>query len=100
MIIKSNDPINGPVNLTDRQELILQMFAKDKSMSIGRLCEKTGLSSTTAKREIAFRTNLLITAQVRLRLKLKNGIFFVILNRKSDPQTPVSHFLRRERDSN
>lgn len=77
--------------MTDRQELILQMFAKDKSMSIGRLCEKTGLSSTTAKREIAFRTNLLITAQVRLRLKLKNGIFFVILNRKSDPQTPVSH---------
>lgn len=42
------------------------MFAKDKSMSIGRLCEKTGLSSTTAKREIAFRTNPLITAQVRL----------------------------------
>ena len=34
--------------------LILQMFAEDKCLSIGRLCEKTGLSSTTAKREIAF----------------------------------------------
>ena len=30
------------------------MFAEDKCLSIGRLCEKTGLSSTTAKREIAF----------------------------------------------
>ena len=30
------------------------MFAEDKSMSIERLCEKTGLSITTAKREIAF----------------------------------------------
>lgn len=30
------------------------MFAEDKSLSIGNLCEKTGLSSTTAKREIAF----------------------------------------------
>lgn len=40
--------------MTERKELILQMFAKDKSMSIERLCEKTGLSSTTAKREIAF----------------------------------------------
>ena len=30
------------------------MFAEDKNLSIGRLCEKTGLSSTTAKREIAF----------------------------------------------
>lgn len=49
-----NDPINGPIKLTERQELILQMFAEDKCLSIGRLCEKTGLSSTTAKREIAF----------------------------------------------
>ena len=49
-----NGPINGPIKLTERQELILQMFAEDKCLSIGRLCEKTGLSSTTAKREIAF----------------------------------------------
>ena len=68
------------------------MFAKDKSMSRGRLCEKTGLSSTTAKREIAFRTNLLITAQVRLRPKFKNGIFWGILNEKSGLQILVSHF--------
>ena len=30
------------------------MFAEDKSLSIGKLCEKTGLPATTAKREIAF----------------------------------------------
>ena len=36
-------PISGPVNLTERQELILQMFAEDKCLSIGRLCEETGL---------------------------------------------------------
>ena len=39
-----NDPVNDPVKLTERQELILQMFAEDKSLSIGKLCEKTGLS--------------------------------------------------------
>ena len=50
-------PINGPINLTERQELILQMFAEDNCLSIGRLCEKTGLSSTTIKREIAFLKN-------------------------------------------
>ena len=47
-------PINGPINLTDRQELILQMFAEDKSLSRERICEKTGLSDGTIKREIAF----------------------------------------------
>lgn len=57
--------------MTDRQELILQMFAEDKSLSIGILCENTGLPGTTAKREIAFRTNPLITAQVRLRPKFR-----------------------------
>ena len=30
------------------------MFAEDKSLSIRKLCEKTGLPATTAKREIAF----------------------------------------------
>lgn len=53
-----NDPINGPINgsikLTERQELILQMFAEDKSLSRERICEKTGLSDGTIKREIAF----------------------------------------------
>lgn len=47
-------PISGPINLTERQELILQMFAEYKCLSIGKLCEKTGLPATTAKREIAF----------------------------------------------
>ena len=49
-----NDPINDPIKLTERQELILQMFAEDKSLSRGRICEKTGLSDGTIKREIAF----------------------------------------------
>ena len=47
-------PINGPIKLTERQELILQMFAEDKSLSRERICEKTGLSDGTIKREIAF----------------------------------------------
>lgn len=50
----SNDPINDPINLTERQKLILQTFSEEKSLSRERLCEKTGLSDVTAKREIAF----------------------------------------------
>ena len=54
----SNDPINDPkndqINLTERQKLILQMFSEEQSLSRERLCEKTGLSDATAKREIAF----------------------------------------------
>lgn len=49
-----NDPINDPINLTERQKLILQTFSEEKSLSRERLCEKTGLSDATAKREIAF----------------------------------------------
>lgn len=49
-----NDPVNDPVKLTERQELILQMFAEDKSLSRERICEKTGLADATIKREIAF----------------------------------------------
>lgn len=44
-----NDPINDPIKLTERQELILQMFAEDKSLSRERICEKTGLSDGTIK---------------------------------------------------
>ena len=49
-----NDPIIDPINLTERQKLILQTFSEEKSLSRERLCEKTGLSDATAKREIAF----------------------------------------------
>ena len=49
-----NDPINDPINLTERQMMILQMFSEEKNLSRERLCEKTGLSDATAKREIAF----------------------------------------------
>lgn len=45
---------NDPINLTERQKLILQMFLEKKNLSRERLCEKTGLSDATAKREIAF----------------------------------------------
>ncbi len=45
---------NDPINLTERQKLILQMFLEEKNLSRERLCEKTGLSDATAKREIAF----------------------------------------------
>lgn len=50
----SNDPINGPIYLTERQKMILRMFSEEKNLSRERLCEKTGLSDATAKREIAF----------------------------------------------
>ena len=50
----SNDPINDPINLTERQKMILRMFLEEKNLSRERLCEKTGLSDATAKREIAF----------------------------------------------
>lgn len=50
----SDDPISDPINLTERQKMILQMFSEEKSLSRERLCEKTGLSDATAKREIAF----------------------------------------------
>ena len=49
-----NDPINDPIKLTDRQKMILQMFDEDKTLSRERLCEKTGLSDATIKREIAY----------------------------------------------
>ena len=48
------DPINDPINLTERQKMILRMFSEEKNLSRERLCEKTGLSDATAKREIAF----------------------------------------------
>ena len=46
--------LNDPINLTERQKMILQMFSEEKNLSRERLCEKTGLSDATAKREIAF----------------------------------------------
>ena len=49
-----NDPVNDTVKLTDRQNMILQMFDEDKTLSKERLCEKMGLSKATIKREIAY----------------------------------------------
>ena len=49
-----NDPVNDPVKLTDRQNMILQMFNEDKTLSREPLCEKMGLSKATIKREIAY----------------------------------------------
>ena len=50
----SNDPVNDPINLIERQKMILRMFLEEKNLSRERLCEKTGLSDATAKREIAY----------------------------------------------
>ena len=49
-----NDLVNDPVKLTDRQNMILQMFDEDNTLSRERLCEKTSLSDGTIKREIAY----------------------------------------------
>lgn len=54
MIAIKDDPINDPINLTERQKLILQMFSGERSLNREWLCKKTGLSDATAKREIAF----------------------------------------------
>ena len=49
-----NDPVNGDLKLTDRQRLILGLFSNDKTLTRERLCDKTGMSDSTAKREIAY----------------------------------------------
>lgn len=49
-----NDPVNEELNLTDRQRLILRLFSDDKTLTRERLCDKTGMSDSTAKREIAY----------------------------------------------
>lgn len=58
MLYFENDPGNDPVNLelklTDRQRLILRLFSDDKTLTRERLCDKTGMSDSTAKREIAY----------------------------------------------
>lgn len=49
-----NDPVNEEFKLTDRQRLILRLFSDDKTLTRERLCDKTGMSDSTAKREIAY----------------------------------------------
>ena len=71
----SNDPINDPINLTERQKMILRMFSEEKNLSRERLCEKTGLSDATAKREIAF---LKKTGYLERVGSLKTGHWIVI----------------------
>ena len=76
LIVKSsNDPINDPINLTERQKMILRMFSDDKDLSRERLCEKTGLSDATAKREIAF---LKKTGYLERVGSLKTGHWIVV----------------------
>ena len=72
-----NAPINDPINLTERQKLILQMFSDDKNLSRERLCEKTGLSDATAKREIAFLKKAGYLERVG---SLKTGHWIVVSN--------------------
>ena len=62
-----NGPINGPVNLTELQELIMQMFAEDKSLSMGRLCEKNGTSwNNSYMRDVAGRSHALFLAVLNI----------------------------------
>ena len=68
---------NDPINLTERQKLILQMFSDDKNLSRERLCEKTGLSDATAKREIAFLKKAGYLERVG---SLKTGHWIVVSN--------------------
>ena len=70
-----NDPINDPINLTERQKMILRMFSEEKNLSRERLCEKTGLSDATAKREIAF---LKKTGYLERVGSLKTGHWIVV----------------------
>ena len=70
-----NDPINDPINLTERQKMILRMFLEEKNLSRERLCEKTGLSDATAKREIAF---LKKTGYLERVGSLKTGHWIVV----------------------
>ena len=71
----SNDPINDPINLSERQKMILRMFSEEKNLSRERLCEKTGLSDATAKREIAF---LKKTGYLERVGSLKTGHWIVV----------------------
>ena len=71
----SNDPVNDPINLTERQKMILRMFLEEKNLSRERLCEKTGLSDATAKREIAF---LKKTGYLERVGSLKTGHWIVV----------------------
>ena len=70
-----NDPINDPINLTERQKMILRMFLEEKNLSRERLCEKTGLSDATAKRETAF---LKKTGYLERVGSLKTGHWIVV----------------------
>lgn len=73
-----NDPVNDPVNnlikLIERQNMILQNFSEDKTLSRERLCAKVGLSDTTAKREIAYLKSIGVLKRIGSD---KNGYWLV-----------------------
>ena len=70
-----NDPVNDPVKLTDRQNMILQMFHEDKTVSRERLCSKTGSYDASAKHEIAFMKRLGVLKRI---VRDKNGYCLVM----------------------
>ena len=70
-----NDPVNDPLKLTDRQNLILQMFNEDRVLSRERLCAKTGISDATAKREITYLKRLGVLKRIGSN---KNGYWLVV----------------------
>ena len=80
-----NDPINDPINdptildhsevLSERQQKLLQLMSDDKAISRERLCELTGLSDSTIKREIAF---LRKNGYVGREGSRKNGVWVIL----------------------
>lgn len=48
-----NDPKDGPKNLSERQKLILQIISEDRTITRQQLAQRTNISDSTIKREIA-----------------------------------------------
>ena len=48
-----DDPKNDPKNLSERQKLIMQIISEDRTITRQQLAQRTNISDSTIKREIA-----------------------------------------------
>lgn len=48
-----NDPKDDPKNLSERQKIILQIISEDRTITRQQLAQRTNISDSTIKREIA-----------------------------------------------
>jgi predicted HTH transcriptional regulator len=48
-----NDPKDDPKNLSERQKLIMQIISEDRTITRQQLAQRTNISDSTIKREIA-----------------------------------------------